>query len=122
MSSVSFNETPAAVQAGGVQHHHHGHHRRQVIQAAAGALGMGVGDVQSALAGGTSLSQLAEQRGVSRDDLLKAIEQGLSSGGTGATTDTAKLQQVAQAIADRVPAHARPPEQAVNDGGLDVLA
>lgn len=43
------------------------------ITAAAEVLGLSTDDVQQALAGGSSLADLAEQQGVSRDDLVSAL-------------------------------------------------
>jgi hypothetical protein len=63
-------------------------------------------DLESALRSGKSLAQVSSDKGVSRDDLLKSIEQGLTSG-QGTTPDESRLDAIAQRIADRVPGQRR---------------
>jgi hypothetical protein len=111
MSSMSFDSVASAAQAPpaatAVQHgHHHGRHHKQVLDSVAKTLDMNDDDVKSALRSGKSLSQLASDKGVSRDDLLKSIEQGLTNG-QGQSVDQSRLDAIAQRIADRVPGQRR---------------
>jgi uncharacterized protein YidB (DUF937 family) len=63
-----------------------GAHRRhpgmppEAAQAAASALGTSSADVTGALKNGTTLSALAQQKGVSQSDLVSAVTAGLKSG------------------------------------------
>ena len=54
----------------------------EAIDAAAEALDMSTEDVQKALQSGTTLADLADSKGVSQDDLLKAVTDGLAAGAT----------------------------------------
>ena len=76
--SVSPLQPQDAAAAG--HHHHHGRHK-QVLDSVAKTLDMDEQDVASALESGKSLSQLASEKGVSQDDLVKSIEQGLGQAG-----------------------------------------
>ncbi len=70
-----------------------GEFRQAILDSASQALGMTTQDIQTALQGGQSLADLAQQKGVSSDDLVTAIAGGLQQlAGSDAT-------QVAQKIA-----------------------
>lgn len=69
--SLTGAASSGATQA--VQHGRHGD--RGLLQSAAKALGMSVDDVRSQLQGGKSLADLAQDKGVSREDLLSALKQ-----------------------------------------------
>ena len=60
-------------------------------------LGMSQDDVRTALKGGSSLSDLAQAKGISSDQLVDAISQALQSAGVPASTD---LRAIAQKVAD----------------------
>ena len=89
--NVTFSEIRQAVrgQAGQVQfsgHHHHGNHGggasgvdSAVLGAIADTLGMQPSDLKQQLDSGTSLAQLASDKGVSTSDLGAAIAQALQS-------------------------------------------
>ena len=118
-ASVASQQATGAVQ----QHHHHGGHRKQMLDSVSKTLGMSTGDVQSALKNGTSLSQLATQQGVSQDDLLGSIEQGLGGGSISAQT----AQRIANRVPDQGDGRQQQPPQSVGwapaDGStVDVLA
>jgi hypothetical protein len=63
----------------GTSGHHH-HHGGDIIATAAKALGMSTDDVKSALRSGKSLDDLAKDKRVSHDDLVKAIKAGMPKG------------------------------------------
>jgi hypothetical protein len=73
------------------------HVRKNVIADAAQALGMDKHDLKKALAGGQSLSDVAASKGVSQDDLLAAIKQGITASGT--PVDGTDLDALAQQLA-----------------------
>jgi hypothetical protein len=86
---------------------------QQAMQPVADKLGMSEDDLQSELKSGKSLSDVANDKGVSHDDLVAAIKQGLqsvdshgdsdgdtSTSGTDASTDSSKLDTMANRIAD----------------------
>ena len=79
-----------------VQHAGHGHGgmRKAGMDAAAKALGMSSGDLQSALSGGQSLSSLAQSQGISTDSLASTISAALSSANP--SLSSARSQQIAQ--------------------------
>jgi lambda repressor-like predicted transcriptional regulator len=82
----------------GVQGGHRGHHREGgALQSAAKALGMDVKDVVAALKDGKSLDDLAQQQGVSDDDLVAAIRSDLPQ----RLQQSGDADQVAESIATR---------------------
>lgn len=62
------------VQAAGGHHRHHG---EATLDAAAKALGMDPQDVLTSLRSGTSLTDLLDSKGVSRDQLAGVLQDGL---------------------------------------------
>jgi len=110
-------------QQGGVfkQLHQSGlHHvRKNVMADAAQALGMDKHDLKKALAGGESLSDVAASKGVSQDDLLAAIKQGISASGT--PSDGTDIDAIAQQLAAFKPKGAQdaPPTDPTDPTGDD---
>lgn len=93
----SINPIPAATatQAVGQAHHHHRHGMRKAgMDAAAQALGMSAGDLQSALGSGQTLASLAQSKGVSTSSLASAISSALTSANQ--SLDPTRAQQIAQ--------------------------
>jgi uncharacterized protein YidB (DUF937 family) len=74
--------------AGG--HRHHGHHgMKAAMQAAATTLGVSTDELASALKGGRSLGDLAQSKGIGRDDLVNAIATALQQSDTNLSSDDA---------------------------------
>jgi hypothetical protein len=73
--------------------HKHGHHRHHAaaaaMDAAAKALGTTTSDLVSSLQSGQSLATIASAKGVSQDDLVKAISSALSQADSSLSTDQA---------------------------------
>jgi len=79
-------------------HHHHGHGRvKQAMDAAAEKLGMDPSELQQDLSNGQSLDDIAQDKGVSQDDLFSTMTNALTQ--AGASQDAAS--QIAQRLADR---------------------
>jgi hypothetical protein len=74
--------------------------RQSILTSAAGALGLSVAGVRSALQGGQSLADLAQQQGVPTDSVVAAVAQGLQSI-TGGTATSDNVASAAQSIVDR---------------------
>jgi hypothetical protein len=115
---------PVSQQQDGVykQLHHAGlHHvRKNVVADAAQALGMDKQDLKKALAGGQSLSDVAASKGVSQDDLLSAIKQGINASGTPSDgTDIDSLAQQLAAFKPKSHALEAPPTDPTGDTGVD---
>ncbi len=96
ISAIGPGQNPWAQQVQQVQHAHHGHGgmRKAGMDAAATALGMSSGALQSALSGGQSLSSLAQSQGISTDSLASTISAALSSANP--SLSSARSQQIAQ--------------------------
>jgi hypothetical protein len=60
-------------------------------------LGMSQDDIRTALKGGSSLSDLAQAKGISSDQLVDTISEALQGAGVPASTD---LRAIAQKLAD----------------------
>jgi hypothetical protein len=77
--------------------------RQTVLDSAAQVLGMSSQDVQTALQNGSSLADLAQQKGISKDQLVTAISQGIQSLSTtsGGLPGAPDPTQMAQRIVDR---------------------
>ncbi len=73
--------------------HKHGHHRHRAaaaaMDAAATALGTTTSDLVSSLQTGQSLASIASTKGVSQDDMVKAISSALSQANSSLSTDQA---------------------------------
>jgi hypothetical protein len=73
--------------------HKHGHHRHHAaaaaMDAAAKVLGTTTSDLVSSLQSGQSLATIASAKGVSQDDLIKAISSALSQADSSLSTDQA---------------------------------
>ena len=83
-------------------HHHHRHHAMAAaMDAAAKALGTTTSDLTTALQSGQSLASIASSKGVSQDDLVKAISSALQQADSGMTADRAT--QMATALATATP-------------------
>jgi len=75
---------------------HHGHHgeRKAAIEAAAKALGMSTDDINSAIGSGSTIGSLANDRGVSVDDVKKAMSDAITATNPNMNPDrVAKLVQ-----------------------------
>ena len=77
------------------------HPMSAAMSAAAQLLDMAPSDVRSALEGGQSLADLAKSKGMSQDDLIKAMASAIQQARPGLSTDQAT--QIATQIATRVP-------------------
>jgi uncharacterized protein YidB (DUF937 family) len=77
------------------------HPMAAAMSAAAQLLGMAPSDVRSALEGGQTLADLAKSKGISQDDLVKAMASAIQQARPGLSTDQAT--QIATQIATRVP-------------------
>jgi uncharacterized protein YidB (DUF937 family) len=107
MTSVgsSTDATWSATAVSGHRHHGHGG-GKAAMDAAASALGMSDDDLRSALQSGQTLTQLAQQQGVSTDTLTQAMSSALQKSDSSMSTDQAS------AIAQRMLAGpAGPPPQ-----------
>lgn len=76
-SSTNTDETARSGRTGG---HRPPGPPPEAIESAAKALDMSESDVRDALAGGSTLEDLATSKGVSKDDLLAAVTDGLAAG------------------------------------------
>ena len=87
-----------AAEVGGAQGHHHHGHMRQVLSSAADKLGMSQDDLMQDLKSGKSLADIAQSKGVSRDDLVAAVAQGLEQNApAGATSADATKFEIGRA-------------------------
>ena len=75
-----------------------GQFRQSVLDSAAQVLGMSAQDVQSAFKSGQSLADLAQQKGISKEQLVSSIASGIQSLNLPGSPDAA---QMAQRIVDR---------------------
>lgn len=97
MTVDALGSQNALLGAQGVPDGHHRHHDASRLQSVATTLGMDVKDVAAALRNGTSLEELAQQKGVSHDDLVAAIKAGLPP----AVQQSGRADRIAEAIAAR---------------------
>jgi len=72
-----------------------------VLEPVAEKLGTSASSLLQQLQGGASLSEVADQQGVSRSDLIAAIEQGLRQSAPAGSGASAGLADLANRIADR---------------------
>ncbi len=68
---------------------------QQVMGAVSNELGMSQDDVRTALRSGSSLADLATQKGISGDQLTSTISQALQSNGTSSADTTALANRIA---------------------------
>ncbi len=73
---------------------------RQVMSGAASLLGMDDKDLRKALQGGSTLSELADAKGVSKSDLKDVVTKGLEQVGAPPGAQTTDLSAIAQDIID----------------------
>ena len=74
---------------------------KQVMSGAASLLGMSDDELRTALrGGGTTLADLATQKGVSRDDLLAAVTKGVTEAGSPPGAEGVDAATIAQGIID----------------------
>src|SRR5690348_5146620 len=73
---------------------------KQRMQPVADLFKMSSDDLMSELKSGKSLADIAQEKGVSRDDLINAVKQGLSQNGN---VDESKLDEIANRIVDHKP-------------------
>lgn len=94
------DDTSSTNQVGGKHHHRH-HAMAAAMQAAAKALGVTTDQLTSALKSGQSLSSLASSKGVSQDDLVKAMATALQGVDSSLSADQAT--QIATGLATATP-------------------
>lgn len=82
-------------------HHHHHHAGGAAMDAAAKTVGMSVTDLMSSMQSGQSLASIAKSKGVSQDDLVKAMATALQGADTTITADQAT--QIATQMATQTP-------------------
>ena len=82
-------------------HHHHHHGGGAAMNAAATTLGMSTTDLMSSLQSGQSLASIAKSKGVSQDDLVKAMATALEGSDSNLSADQAT--QIATQMATRTP-------------------
>lgn len=83
---------------------------RQVMAGAASLLGVSDAELKSALHSGKTLGDLADAKGVSRDDLLKAVTAGVEQVGPPPGTESVDAATIAAGIIDgKGPGGGRPP-------------
>lgn len=82
----------------------HGHHgaRKAAFEAAAKTLGMSTDDLKAALKSGKTMDELAQSKGVSKDQLTSAISGAITGADSSVSTDRA--QQMAQRMEAGPPA------------------
>lgn len=95
----------------------------EAIEAAAKALDMSESDVQDALASGSTLQDLADSKGVSQEDLLAAVTDGLAAGAAqhGRQLSTEQLTEFATHLIDGTPPP-RPTGGAADGAAADLTA
>lgn len=122
-NAVSSTPPPPTPQAGRVEghgrQHRGGHHMRQAMQAVADTLGMSGEDLKAALKSGKSLAEVASEKGVSHDDLVKTVAAALDK-----ARPAGAPQVDTTAMAARIVDHKRGEknERAEGDGDADDLA
>lgn len=73
---------------------------KQRMQPVADLFKMSADDLMSELKSGKSLADISQEKGVSRDDLLNAVKQGLGQSGN---IDSSKVDEIANRIVDHKP-------------------
>ena len=104
MDVYSVSRTISPVSLGSTQGATRPHQFRAAMDAAAKSLGMEPSDLLKALKGGQSLADLAKTKGVSQDDLVKAMASAIGQANPSLSTDQAT--QIATRMATRVPGQA----------------
>ncbi len=101
--ATAAGATEGASGATATQGHHHHHHDggAAAMNAAAQTLGMSASDLESSLNSGQSLSSLASSKGVSQDDLVKAMAGALTQTNPSLATDQAT--QLVTQLVNRTP-------------------
>jgi hypothetical protein len=110
--TVDQSTVQQAAQASGRQisgHHHRHHGAPPAMNAAAQALGMSDSDLQQSLQSGSSLADLATQKGVSTTDLVSAIAQGMQANAPVNAPANVDYTAIAQNIVDRKAPQGPPP-------------
>ena len=98
MSSAPISTTgPDATSAISGHHGHHGE-RKAAFDAAAKALGMSTDDLKSALRSGSTIGSLANDRGVSVDDVKKAMSDAITAANPNMNPD--RVAQLVQRFVD----------------------
>ena len=82
-------------------HHHHHHARGTAMDAASQLLGESTADLMASLQSGQSLSSIAQSKGVSQDDLVKAMASALQGADSNLSADQAN--QIATQMATQTP-------------------
>jgi uncharacterized protein YidB (DUF937 family) len=110
LSSISASLVQSAGSTAIQGRHGHGN-MKSAMDAAAKALGMSQDDLKSAFDSGETLESLAESKGISKDDLIKAMASAIKDGDSGLTTDAAT------SIATRMATQGPPPPPPGGMGG-----
>ena len=93
---------------------------KQVMSGAASLLGMNDSELRKALQGGSTLGQLADAKGIAKDDLKAAVQKGLEQAGPPPGAETTDLSAIAQDIIDgKGPAGGPPGHRPHGKGGAD---
>jgi uncharacterized protein YidB (DUF937 family) len=102
-AAQASDATQGATGTTAVQGHHHHHHHAggAAMDAAAKTLGMSTTDLMSSLQSGQSLASIAKSKGVSQDDLVKAMATALQ--GTDSQLSADQATQIATQMATRTP-------------------
>jgi hypothetical protein len=76
---------------------------QSVLSSVSGTLGLSAGALQAMLQTGSSLSSIAQTRGVSQQALVQSISSALIQSGQLSHATTSQVQQIAAGIANRAP-------------------
>ena len=98
-ASTAAAATGGTAATGG--HHHHHHAMATAMTAASSLLGMSASDLTAGLKSGQSLADIAKSKGVSQDDLVKAISGALQQGNSGLSA--ADATSLATSLVTRTP-------------------
>jgi len=90
--SVPVNNASPSYALGQAQEHHHNPMKR-LLEPAAKLLGLSPQELHNELRSGKTLAGLASDQGVSRDDLIAAVVQGLQSGPPGFVRNVQRAEQ-----------------------------
>jgi lambda repressor-like predicted transcriptional regulator len=103
VQQVAVQQADGTQSAGQVSGRHHRHHHgtSPAMDAAATELGLSSSDLQQSLQSGTSLADLATQKGVSKTDLVSAIAQGMQAAAPANAPSNVNYTAIAQNIVDR---------------------
>ena len=96
--SVPVNNASPSYALGQAQEHHHNPMKR-LLEPAAKLLGLSSQELRDELRSGKTLAELASDQGVSRDNLIAAVVQGLQSGPPGFVRNVQRAEPAADLAA-----------------------